>query len=695
MTANRTKIDVLHGLMPNHLHTRNNTNWNALIEAIGGEDEATSQLVAEVRRQFFIKTANRPYLDRLGANNGVSRPSLVGMDDQTFKKYVPVLSYQPKQVKLIIDQLLDLFFFKESTTAFITAQIPAPYVFSDDWELEYLVDETNSERIAITANDVTDLDDVSVDEIVAVINRQAKHSYATSYYDSIDKNFYVRLFTTTVGSKGSIRIVGGRINIPLQFNGFIGAAGNGVTTQWLVDKVGDDATFQHIGGDVPGFNQLQVGDVFIVSGIEDNIGSFPITALDLATSTLTVKNLFAEPGTYTQTSDRDTKFLRPNKYVCYFTSQRAVTWETSPGEIIVEMPTSPPVVRRVLKGSAHMNGPVTLMASRDSSSSMTLDDATNFPTSGTFFLEAVNEIKTRILTPLDDYVVTQTLNTRLIGRPVKYTYTDRVSVDTTGDTTLGSTQITNVVSTTGIVAKQEISMAGVPPYAQVVSIVGDIVNISHPATVTAEDESVSFLTNQLTGISPNLPALATLSAVGLASSGSKVILVSAVSSDVSSMSGPYIWDKSAAFVLSSLSGTIAQELQAGRSVKLLALGTNDLPTESGYVILDFGQTTQEGPIRYLFKPTGTTMALDPSYAFLFNHDSGASITLINQKGPHPISTSGDEYAPYITDPTAAREILEELIRSVKSAGIFVNFLVRYPEQFYATIDCYRSGIDPG
>ena len=60
-----------------------------------------------------------------------------------------------------------------------------------------------------------------------------------------------------------------------------------------------------------------------------------------------------------------------------------------------------------------------------------------------------------------------------------------------------------------------------------------------------------------------------------------------------------------------------------------------------------------------------------------------------------MSGIGSEYALYITDPSAVRPVLLELIQKVKSAGIFLNFIVRYPEQFYATLDVYNIGIDPG
>src|ERR1035437_7095742 len=102
---NRTKIDQIHDLLPAHFNTRTNTNWNALITAIGQSDQDLANLIVAIKNQFFIKTASAPYLDNLAANDGVSRPASTGMNDLTFKKFIPVMAYQPKQVKLIIDQL--------------------------------------------------------------------------------------------------------------------------------------------------------------------------------------------------------------------------------------------------------------------------------------------------------------------------------------------------------------------------------------------------------------------------------------------------------------------------------------------------------------------------------------------------------------------------------------------------------------
>ncbi len=838
MADNKGKIDRLHDLLPSHFNTKNNPNWKALLEAIGEVDQGTADLVAEVRKQFFVKTASRPYLDRLGANNKIARPRLVGMDDPSFREYIPVLSYKPKQVKLIVDQLLDIFFFKESTTAFVTSQNFAPFVMQDQWELEYFVDEVYSERVKFSTADFTNIAAATADEVVAAINRQTKYSYATAYYDSITKNTFIKLFTKTIGSKGSLRISGGRANIPIRFNGFIDNAGNGSNTQWTITKIGDLTTFQHVGGTAPGIDRLQVDDIIIIN-LAGNQGSFPITEIDIATNKISFVNLFSTPTTISQTSETDVKFVRPNKYVAYTNGRRAMTWETSPGEIVVEMPTSPPVVKRSLKGSWHVNGVFSNMNNRVSDTALTVADATGFPESGSFLFEEVEEIVSRWLTPTEDTVSSFKSNTRLQYANQKYEYTSRVSCDTTGDIVEGSDQITNLASVVGISIGDDVAMEGVPGWAKVTSIAGSLVNLSRAATESAVGRPVKFLGNQLNGISPALPGaaglnefaltslsrtssvvtavtaaphgyqvgefviiggssgiaittttgdissgsplltnLATVSGVapgmiiqmtgvpantyvtdlvgntatlsnnatstvvggsatfledmngsqqiltasgtnftflklgsdgtpvtagtarversGISNSGSKVIVMDAVRDTITRMTGTYVWDLAAAFVLSSNKAFISDEIKAGKIVRLMnTTADSDIASTGGFLIFDYGLNTQEGPVRYLYKPTANTIAIDPSYVFQKNHTAGSAVVAVRTKGPHTLDTRAGEYAPYITNPSEARFILEDLIKSVKSAGIFVNFLVRYPEQLYATLDVYQSGIDPG
>ena len=116
MAGNKTKTDRIHDRMPKFFDTKNNPNWSAVIQAIGEQDEELSVLIEEVKKQLFIKSASRPYLDRLGANSKVQRPRSIGMDDPTFRTYIPIIAYKPKQVKKFRDQATLIHWLKKDGT---------------------------------------------------------------------------------------------------------------------------------------------------------------------------------------------------------------------------------------------------------------------------------------------------------------------------------------------------------------------------------------------------------------------------------------------------------------------------------------------------------------------------------------------------------------------------------------------------
>ena len=194
MAGNTIGADKIHKRIPKIYNSKVNPNWKAIVEALGERDDDLIQLLQEVRKQFFVSTSSRPYLDRLGANFKISRPRFVGMDDPTFRKFVPVVAYQPKQVKLVMDLLLDLFFFKEATTAFTQSTLSEPFVLKDGWKLEYIVDGEDREEIFFSESEFVDINNITADELVGAINRQAESSFAIVFDDRILKQKFIRIF---------------------------------------------------------------------------------------------------------------------------------------------------------------------------------------------------------------------------------------------------------------------------------------------------------------------------------------------------------------------------------------------------------------------------------------------------------------------------------------------------------------------
>lgn len=181
--------------------------------------------------------------------------------------------------------------------------------------------------------------------------------------------------------------------------------------------------------------------------------------------------------------------------------------------------------------------------------------------------------------------------------------------------------------------------------------------------------------------------------IGLSNFNSRVILRSSLLAPRTP--GPYMWKTDASFVLSSKTTKLTDKIDAGTSHRTILVDTNDFSNSEGKLIFDFGTTKQEGPVRYFFKSSDVSLAIDPAYVFQFTHNIGSAVTVVGRKGAVSFDGSGSELPPYITDPSSARDVLQELIKEVKSVGVFLNFIVRYPEQYYATIDVYKSGVDPG
>ena len=696
MTDNKSKIDRIHDELPRFFRTRQNPNWKALVEALGESDQTLANLTEEVRKQFFIKTASRPYIDRLGANYKVSRPRFVGMQDADFRRYIPILAYQPKQVKLVMDMLLDVFFFKETTTSFTQSESAAPFALVDGWELEYKIDQTNSERIVFKSADFTNIAAATAEEVAGAINRQAKSSFAIVFDDRIQKRKFIRLFTNTVGAKGSVQVTGGRADIALKFKGFIDGAGASLGTTWSITKIGDTMTFQHTGGPTPNLNQVEVGNIAIID-IPGNQGSFVIKSIDLANSSFTFVNLFGTAGTHTHTSSTALRFINPLKLVIYTNNSRSVVWEVSPGEIIVEMPASPPVVKRSLTGSAHFNGFSERVENRLSATSLEIADATDWPLNGgQFVLQELQEIQTHVLTISENQVLTKDLNTRFDKKQL-YSYTSKsgnVLNGITPDLPDAAGVHESIVSTATRVGTT-VTVVTTAPHGFNVGEGVRVQNTVADATMNGTfiiktvPTSTSFTYDAAGPVGANTGGVCRVERVGMSNEGSIAYLTTSQLN--TNILGPYMWDLNASFVLSSLTSTIQADIKAGNNVRTLPIDpTNNIADQESFAIFDFGTEFQEGPVRILYKPTANTLQLDPAYVFQQNHDIGSSVTVIRKRGAIVMSGTGKEYGAYVTDPGVAREILQELIREVKSVGIFVEFLIRYPEQLYSVSDVYRS-----
>lgn len=104
------KIEKIKTNVPSYFRPGVNVQWKALLEAHGEADERIVQQITEAKKQIFVETAERGYLDALGDNVGVFRPLEVNLIDDKYRKLIEFLSFYPKQVRSLVANVLDVFY---------------------------------------------------------------------------------------------------------------------------------------------------------------------------------------------------------------------------------------------------------------------------------------------------------------------------------------------------------------------------------------------------------------------------------------------------------------------------------------------------------------------------------------------------------------------------------------------------------
>jgi hypothetical protein len=104
------KLDKMIRFIPGLYNPDLNPNTRGLLYAWAEEDDNIVQQIQNAKEQIFIKTARLQYLDALGSNVGVFRPTEFNLADASFRNLIPALSFYPKQVVPTIIAILNVFY---------------------------------------------------------------------------------------------------------------------------------------------------------------------------------------------------------------------------------------------------------------------------------------------------------------------------------------------------------------------------------------------------------------------------------------------------------------------------------------------------------------------------------------------------------------------------------------------------------
>lgn len=150
-----------------------------------------------------------------------------------------------------------------------------------------------------------------------------------------------------------------------------------------------------------------------------------------------------------------------------------------------------------------------------------------------------------------------------------------------------------------------------------------------------------------------------------------------------------------AFTITSQKAVLQQTLTKGSVITSMTVDdATPFLSPSGIFMLNFGQNNQEGPIRYRGIPNSNTILVDPSYIFKHNHASNESINVVSKQTPYTPRRDGTDLAIYFTSPAGARQVVQDILDSLKAAGIIIHFLVLAPKYRYILDNPYLTDDDP-
>jgi hypothetical protein len=583
-----------------------------LLQAWAVSDDEIELQIKNAKDQIFVKTAEARFLDYLGNNVGVDRDPGLGMEDSDFRNLIPVMSFLPKQVRKTIIALLDVFWGPGFTRANINSGNvetfnfgPVPVVTGT---VNFIKGNTKIIGVGTLFTSEIQAGDYIKPTLAPGTEYQKVSAVISDTELQLTEIWKSNIALNTTVAKGVIReleyIVDSYKQSIIRFkpNAFFDLTA--VTISELVTYINKD--IEH--------NKNLTASVY-----QDPIAG---NRLNLRTNTPGLLGSIQILG-----GDANT-ITRLNFSLEKQTEVKASVYELNPNELVVKIPSSVPILRRSLKGSAHLkstkseifsNSEIFDFSSLGASSTLTLDIDTN-----PFVVTFTHAVDFADITRVTCEEVINVINSQLdLLRGFTHFDTNFKKIG------LRTTEGSSEYQITGGTAN---SILG---FATTLQQDPDIIIADYPSSYIFDPNGQLFT---VTETRSNLSAI-----IPQGSNGNTVSL-----SDASSF-----------------------------------------PSRPGKIILNFGRSQQEGPISYNSRPNNSTLLLDGSHIFEQEHLVGRMVNLISNSSTLPRVT-GDDYAVYVVGTEEARIAAQKLIRKLIAAGVVIRFIIEFPEYLFEC-ECRECG----
>lgn len=643
---------------------------SAVLEALAAGDALNEANILAVKEQLFIMTASGEYLDRLLAGIGIVRPPGVGISDDLLRE-LAIAQTNSKLVRNILLEVLEIFYGSDAVRANTLSGSPQGYVLKDGMTLIFQVD-TNPTPLVVTfqAKDFNNIANASAEEVANVISTVAFNSgyslTASTQLDTDTGETYVQLMSGTRGPRSAITVTGGSAQNILNFSKrSLSIPQN--TTQFTTSFVGQYIRFTWSGGLNPVLGLVRLGDYVNIYGNQfliQNQGSYIVEDV--------------QDGPIGQAYF---DIINPN-----FLPQGVITLGPVGGASGNGVVIATANIVNAPSGAIRSSNIVTIQTTTPhgflAGQTVTISGVDNTPFNGTFTIASTPTATTFTYPQLG-------LNVSSGGGSASVDYVIQPlagAVRSSGVTTITTVGNHNLIAGQ-LIAVERVNDSSFDGTFNIIAVGANTLTYAQ----NASNDLVFF--TPIKSIIQELPRYASIYEVN---PYEVVVFMPATTAIVkrtligswhvhnsntdTSFVGSYTYDVTTGFPISAVSTKLTTDIFEGQLLTV-GFGSNTLefPDDSGFLVFDYGTANQEGPVRYLGRPSSGSLLLDPSYKFKKSHVTGSDVTLLINRTPYVPTTDGTDYPTYVTGTVTGRIASEDLLQKLVASGILLTIIIVYPQ----------------
>lgn len=329
--------------------------FEATLLGIATGDQFLLDNSVSVFKDSFVATAEGLQLDILLGSRGFSRPSLLDISDDAYRN-LWIKGFNNANLTQGILNVLAIGYLPVLTNASVLSSVAEPYDISSGGTLNFIVDG-QSVTITITPANFNSSTAATAQEVAMEISSLCEsgniNAYAEDYFDEHTNTTKIRLYSNTVGSQGSMQVIGGQIQNALQFESPITNTQD-TTTQFTITANGNLVKYAWTSGTKPPLSSLLPGYYVNIYGTDFNSinrGSYFIK--DVVNSSLTDGSgyfTYESNYSYTQvvnlTSSNSILYFDPVKERVYQQSTFATVSQIQPNSSTVYIPATTDLLHR-------------------------------------------------------------------------------------------------------------------------------------------------------------------------------------------------------------------------------------------------------------------------------------------------------------------------------------------------------------